>query len=129
MAEIRAEVARICNKEEYRPLFSKSACNPLEITFDQMTDQSKISPEHKILLQNVRKEGSALNVKGASAYRRYGGAKGADVASIIERSDQQYEDNALSLYSGNISWGEYSKKRKEIATHFRDELNQIVRQK
>jgi len=40
-----------------------------------------------------------------------------------------YDKNGLALYEGTITWGDYNKRRKEIADSVRDEFNQIFRAK
>ena len=35
------------------------------------------------------------------------------------------QKNALALYEGTVTWGDYNKRRKEINDTFRDEFNKI----
>lgn len=118
-----------CKREEFKPLYLKSACSISDISVDQLADTSIISATEMPLFQKLRSENKAYLEKAALAYRSYGGAQGVDEALILERTESLFEKNAQDLYEGTISWGAYSKRRKEIHQFYLDEFDKINKPK
>lgn len=121
-----SEVKAVCAREDLKPYFNKSSCNALEISLEQMTDKSKISAGEKVALSKLRAADQPIVKKMVDAFRQYGGAKGAEAATLREKTQQLLEINQFELYDGKINWGEYNRRRHELAVQIRDELNQIV---
>jgi hypothetical protein len=63
------------------------------------------------------------------AFRQYGGSKGAAMATVREKIDDEGSANLLNLYSGKITWGEYNQNRKDINIRGRDKQNEIFSSK
>jgi hypothetical protein len=118
-----------CKREEYNPLYLKSACRVTDISVEQLADTSRITATEKLLFQKLRLENQAHIEKAAFAYRSYGGAQGIDGALILERTERLFEKNAQDLYEGTISWGAYSKRRKEIQQFYLDEFDKTIKPK
>lgn len=127
--QLTAEMKGACAREEYRPLFLHTACNANDLTLEQLTDKSLIAAADKPLYSKFRTESHSFATKLEAAMRDYGGSKGADLALARERAESLYEKNGLALYEEAISWGDYNKRRKEIADALREEFNQIAKAK
>ena len=121
-----AEAQARCREPELQPYFAKTSCNAFDITLEQLTDSSKITEEQKVALQKNRSEYLQQSRKLIQAIRQYGGQKGASVATLREKSDEEVDANILELYTGRISWGEYNRHRKDINVRLRDNQNEIV---
>lgn len=104
----------ICANPAYAAYFAKTPCNTVAITSQQMADTSKISPEAKAVLTEVR---GALNAYADEYFRilRNGTPAGAKVADInLSVARPQDDKNDRDLYDGIITWGTYNKRRLEI---------------
>ncbi len=124
--QIVKENKEACKREEYLPLYLKSACRVADISREQLADTARISATEKLLFPKLQSENQARIERAASAYRTYGGAQGLDEALILERTERLLEKNALDLYEGTISWGDYSKRRKEIQQFYLDEFDKTI---
>jgi hypothetical protein len=127
--QIIRENQEACKRDEYNPLYLKSACRVTDITVEQLADTSRISATEKLLFQKLRSENQTHLEKAAFAYRSYGGAQGIVEASILEQTKRLFDKNAQDLYEGTIAWGEYSKRRKEIQQFYLDEFDKTVKPK
>jgi hypothetical protein len=127
--QIIRENQEACKREEYKPLYVKSACRVTDISLQQLADTSRISATEKMLFQKLQSENQTHLEKAASAYRSYGGVPGLDGALVLERTEKLIENNALGLYEGTISWGDYSKRRREIQQFYLDEFDKTIRPK
>ena len=127
--QIIRENQEACKRDEYNPLYLKSACRVTDITVEQLADTSRISATEKLLFQKLRSDNQTHLEKAALAYRSYGGAQGIDASSILERTERLFDKNAQDLYEGTISWGDYSKRRKEIQQFYLDEFDKTVKPK
>ncbi len=129
VGQIIGENREACKREEFKPFYLKSACNITDISVDQLADTSVISATEMPLFQKLRSENKAYLEKAALAYRSYGGAQGVDEALILERTESLFQKNAQDLYEGTISWGAYSRRRKEIQQFYLDEFDKIIKPK
>jgi hypothetical protein len=127
--QIIRENREACKREEYKQLYIKSACKVADISVEQLADTTRISATEKLLFQKLRSEHQAQIEKAASAYRSYGGTQGIDEALVLERTERLLEKNAQDLYEGAISWGDYSKRRKEIQQISLDEFDKAIKSK
>ena len=105
---------RICTDPKYAAYYSKSACKADQVTFDQLADTSKISPEARAIYPELRNKLDATSREFADLLRRYGGTAGARRASAFDASLIATQQINLALYEGQITWGEYNKRRQEI---------------
>src|SRR5215468_6046625 len=116
-AEIKAVSDRahqICAAPKYAAFYSKTPCRGDQITVEQIADTSTISPEAKAIFFEVRAKQDAINSEWANLLRKHGGTAGAKRASAYESSVQAQNQNNLSLYNGQITWGEYNKRRQQL---------------
>ena len=124
--QIVTENKEACRREEYQPLYLKSACKVSDISPEQLADTSRISATEKSLFQKLQSENQARIERAVSAYRSNGGAQGLDGAVVLERTERLLEKNALDLSDGTISWGDYSKRRKDIQRFYLDEFDKTI---
>jgi hypothetical protein len=127
LEQIIRENQEACKREEYKPLYLKSACKVADITVEQLADTSKISAAEKPLFAKLRPESPARMAKAVIAYRAYGGSQGIKGALVLDRTGSLYEKNAQDLYEGTITWGDYSKRRKEIQQFYLDEFEKTFK--
>jgi hypothetical protein len=106
-------VERICAEPKYAPYYSKTACTADRITFAQLADTSTISPEAKAIFLDLRSQLDAVNRENVDLLRKYGGPAGAKTASAFEAAIPATNQNNLALYNGQITWGEYNKRRQQ----------------
>jgi hypothetical protein len=124
-----AELTARCQEPELQPYFAKTSCNALDATLEQLTDSSTITEPQKIALQKNRSEYLEQSRKFIQALRQYGGQKGNAIASLREKIGDQGDAVMLDLYAGKITWGEYNRRRKELAVQGRDKMNEISNSK
>ena len=109
-------LARICADPKYTLYYSKTPCDGTEITLEQTADQTRISPEAKAVFSEVTAQQDQASSKLNDAFRKYGGTVGAKRADLYQTvALPQYKQNRQNLYSGQITWGEYNKRRSQIA--------------
>jgi hypothetical protein len=115
-----------CQKDELKEYYSKTPCHVAGITFEHMSDATKITPAQKIAMQKARALADELNKEQLAINRNFGGAMGAKVSDLIESTTTPQNDkNNLDLYNGKISWGDYNQKRKEIITNFSEAIRKL----
>jgi hypothetical protein len=118
---LKAEFAKICGNPQFAPYYRKTPCRATEITFQQLSDPSKMSPAEKEIFPEVRGALEAYASEVMDAQRKYGGAAGARRADQFATTfKSRYDKNNLDLYSGLITWGEFNRRRQEI---YNDEMN------
>jgi hypothetical protein len=125
--QIATEFKEVCAREENKLLLLHSACSPDDITLEQFADKSNLAATDKQAFSKLRSESHGYSIRLATALRTYGGPKGTDLALARERAEALSEKNAIALYEGRISWGDYNKRRKEINDAWRDQLNKTAR--
>lgn len=108
-----------CNDPAYKMYFSKTACLASNISFDQMTDSSKITPQQKTVFLEFKKSADAQFSQYINSIKNIPNAPGEKSASLYQTTLLPETDkNSIDLYSGKITWGEYNQKRKEINAKF-----------
>jgi len=124
--ELKARIEEICGTVTYKDYFSKTACKASDITFDQQLDSSKITSAQKILLKEIQPKQVAISREVGQSFKTYYGATGVRVSDLVEgKLIPESEKNALALYSGKITWGEYNTKRKEIFASYINDVRAI----
>jgi hypothetical protein len=97
------------------------------MTFEQLADTSKISPETKAIFVELRTSVDALTNESLELQRKYRGVVGAKRADLyITTAKVQNDKNNLDLYDGRITWGEYNRRRQDIARQYQDTANSIT---
>lgn len=122
--QITANAIAICNKEELKEYYKKTACRTSEISFEQVADTTKITEMQKAALVRQRQE-VALIEKKQDTLQRQRGEAGQKIISIARNYLRpENEKNNLDLYNGKITWGDYNKRRKEIYIETQNKLRQ-----
>jgi len=123
--KIKADGEAICTNAEFKLYYAKTACSSNDISFEQLADQSKITPAQKPVLVKQR-AAIAENQKQRIAFQRKLGAKGIKTADLITAVLLPQQDQLnLDLYNGKITWGEYNKQRKDINAKFSERLKSL----
>lgn len=117
----------VCADPKFAPYYSKTACTADKISFEQLSDSTKISPAAKAIFVDLRNVVDGMNREHLDLYRKYGGSLGAKQADLyMTTSKVQNDRNNLDLFSGAITWGEYNKRRQQIATDFLDASRKLT---
>jgi hypothetical protein len=115
-----------CQKPELKEYYSKTPCNVAGITFEHMSDATKITLLQKNAMQKARLLADEINKEQLAINRAFGGAMGGKVSDLIEStSSPQNDKNNLDLYNGKITWGDYNQKRKEIFTNNSEAIKKL----
>jgi hypothetical protein len=97
-----------------------------DITPAQLADTSTISPAAKAIFPDWRNAVTAIRRDYANALRQYGGTTGARRANFFTTTTMPaYDQNDSNLYNGLITWGEYNRRRQEIAREFQSTANNL----
>jgi hypothetical protein len=122
---IGEEMRGNCSREDLQALYRKKmACRAADATPEQLSDRSKISNDEKIALSKWRESVQGGNEKIAAIYRQFYLKNGDAVATVIEGGSAESGRLAQEFSNGGLSWGEYNKRRLELAK--RVEANQKI---
>jgi hypothetical protein len=116
-AEIKERTDRVersCAEPKYAPYYSKTACAADRITITQLADTSTISPEAKAIFLDLRSQLDSVNREYVDLLRKYSGLAGAKTATAYEATITSTNQNNLAIYNGQITWGEYNKRRQQV---------------
>ncbi len=122
---IMAKQDAMCARPEFAPVFNRSSCHLGDLTIAQLADTTKIATADKKVFSQIRKESQDMGREAAAAYRAFGGERGRKIASAIDRAELLAEKNAIDLYAGNIGWGEFSQRRRDVNQLYRDDFRRI----
>jgi hypothetical protein len=116
MRPIGEEIRGYCSRDDLQALFRKKiACKAADTNPEQMSDRSKVSSEEKVALTKWMDLIQVSNEKVEAAYRQYDTKNGDAVASTVEAGMADSQKLALELLSGSIPWGDYNRRRTELA--------------
>ena len=124
---IDARGKAICDNPEYAILFLNTSCSGKDITFEQIADSSKITPEQKVVLPKFRTEMDAYSRERLEFIRSVGKNPGKQWADYVDSVQPEVDKYNLDLYNGVISWGEYNQKRKDFYARMQAEYRKIYR--
>jgi hypothetical protein len=121
MRPIGEESRAICSRDEFQPLYRKKmSCKAIDTTPEQIGDRSKISLEEKSAFAKWIEVIQLLNDKVASINRQFNPKSGDAVASVVEAGAVDIRKLVAELTSGAISWGEYNRRRVELAKRMQE---------
>lgn len=104
----------LCQSKEYAAFYAKSACESKDITLNQLSDNSRVTPAQKSVLPGLQVQIKDFYKQYIAGIRKFDGAKGAVFANYLDTEFLPKLDKAyLALYNGKITWGEFNQKRKE----------------
>jgi hypothetical protein len=123
----REKQSSMCADPKFAPYFDRTTCTPDKLSFEQLADTSKISPDTKAIFSQLRASIDSSNRELMDLMRKYGGTVGARRADLYSTTAKVDNDqNNLRLYSGQITWGEYNRRRQEIAREYLAAFNKIT---
>jgi hypothetical protein len=115
----------ICSKPEYAMLFTKTACNANDITFENIADSTKITQEQKTVFPKYRTEVDAVFKEFIVYAHANGKDKDKQWADYLDSIQTEIDKYTLGLYSGAITWGEYNQYRKGMNARHQVEWKRI----
>jgi hypothetical protein len=117
-AAVKALTAKqdsMCADPQFAPYYTRTGCRANQITFEQLADTSRISPEAKAIFSVLRNAIDIQNREWMALQSKYGGAVGAKRSALyLATAKPQNDRNNLDLYNGVTTWGEYNKRRQDI---------------
>jgi hypothetical protein len=124
---LNAEGRQICQRDDLRAHYSKTACDAKETTLEQMADKSKISPAEKEAYLKARSEQAAILKRRIEYVRQHDQAHGNSFAVALEHNQSEIDRAALDLIEGRVTRGEYNRRRHDIVEHTEEQMQQIAR--
>jgi hypothetical protein len=129
MKKFDEKAKAICAKPEYAALMVKTSCSSKDITFEQIADNTKITPEQKPIFIKNRTEIDAF-MKEQQAYLHTltdtGIIRWVNYLDSIQPEIDKYN---LDLLNGVITWGEYNQRRKDLSARKMSEWRNIFQPK
>jgi len=122
MSKHDADSLARCKDPAFITYFQKTACYSKDISFEQMADATKITAQQKPVLMGVKKSIDAQNAQLLYALKSIPNAPGEKFASLFQVFAADTDKNTLDLYTGKITWGDYSQKRKDLASKLQESL-------
>jgi hypothetical protein len=114
MKKFNEKVTAICAKPEYTALIVKSECDVRDITFKQLADNTKITPEQRTIFSKYITEVNAV-VKERSMYMHTLRDRQDTLwADYLDSTQSEVDKYNLDLLNGVITWGEYNQRRKDL---------------
>lgn len=126
-AKAKALVQALCSKPDYAILYAKSSCNANEITFNQLSDSTKITAEQKPLLLAWGGERDALTKQIVDQFNNEGGTKGKAFADLLSTEDAAGRKLRLAFIKGDLTWGELNQQRLALTKKSVDEARSIAK--
>ena len=106
-----------CASLEFAPIYAKTPCYAGSVDFKQMTDDSKIIQSQKEIFLKWREEIDAALRESANIELRLNGNVGKKFSNYALTTQKAENDkNNVDLYNGQITWGQYNSRRKEIVS-------------
>ena len=123
------KIKSLCIEPEYATYFAKTFCTPSELSLAMMSDRTKITEAQKNALNawDPAYDKLANEMNEALALTSAANKQMADYNKLVAFPAAQ--KNRLDLYQGNITWGVYNRKRKEISDGMAAESRRVVQQK
>lgn len=113
--QISANLILMCRDSELSEYYKKTACKAPDVTFEQLTDKTNITSSQKIDLLKQRARVALLDKEQVAAQALRGSAGQKIIDVLRNYTDPNNDQNNLELYNGQVTWGEYNKRRKEIS--------------
>ncbi|WP_445777079.1 hypothetical protein [Shewanella sp.] len=126
--DLSYKIKGLCEQPEYTVYFAKTFCTPSEINLAMMSNKTKITQSQKV----------ALNA-WSQTYDRLATELNESLILISPANKQMAEynktiafpaaqKNRMNLYRGDITWGVYNRKRKEIYDGIATEADRLAQQ-
>lgn len=115
----------ICTMSEFAVLFKRTECYAKDITFEQLTDGTKITKDQKTALPRYRALVDAETKRLNEVLRSFGGTISISTAGYLESVQPEIDKYNLDLYNGLITWGSYNQHRKELSARMDDGISRL----
>lgn len=112
--DFQTQMRETCTNPEFAPYFEMTACAVKDIQFQHIANETKITANQKIVFIKARAALDAMNRQQMDNARQFGGETGRRNAAKADSFQPQVDQNNLDLYNGQITWGTYNKRRREI---------------
>ena len=128
VVDLSYKIKGLCEQPEYTAYFAKTFCTPSEINLAMMSDKTKINQPQKV----------AFNA-WSQTYDRLATELNESLILISPANKQMAEynktiafpaaqKNRMDMYRGDITWGVYNRKRKEIYDGIATEADRLAQQ-
>ena len=105
----------LCASVEFAPIYAKTPCYASNVDFKQMADDSKIIQSQKEIFLKWREEIDAALRENVNIELRLNGNAGKKYSNYTLTTQKAESDkNNVDLYNGQITWGQYNSRRKDI---------------
>ena len=115
----------ICVKPEYAEIIKNIPCRVREINLEHLSNSSRVVAENKQVYLQFFKEFEDNRALTNQTMRNGSMANKKMYEYRTTVSDAKVDDNRINLITGKITFGEYSKKRKELEGEFQQMVNKI----
>lgn len=120
-----SEVKGACSRLDMSVIMTLTSCFSNGISLEQMASTEKLHPRYRDSFLAWRSKVYSSTRTLADAEAKFGGASGGRVAAhMLGQFLADSEKNDLSLIDGDITWGSYNRRRKEITERLLQELRQ-----
>jgi hypothetical protein len=119
----------ICAKPEYAALMAKTSCLTKDITFEQIADNTKITPEQKPIFIKYRTEVDAVAKEQKEYLHTLTSPGDIQWANHLDSRQPEIDKYNLDLLKGVITWGEYNQHRKDLYARDMSEWRNIFQPK
>ena len=114
ISALSAQITRLCTNPDYAAYFAKTFCTPNDLTLVVMSEKSRINTVEKNAL-NAWSQAYDKLADEINTTLRQAGPKEKLLAEYLDTiAIPAAQKNRLQLYDGQITWGQYSLRRKEI---------------
>jgi hypothetical protein len=119
----RKDAEERCSIPEFAVIYIKTPCFSDQIDFKHMADETTITADQKQVFVKWREDVDKSYEKDNEIEIRLNENVGKKIVDRFQSIFKPESDkNNLDLYTGNITWGQYNRRRKEIYLKFIDSL-------
>lgn len=128
MTKLKQSIIDHCSSKQNAPYYAKTACDPEDITLEQMADKSRILPGQKSALSSVQSFSTRTSDQVNALLTTHDGEKGSqlvayDLSVFRPKSNKLF----LDLFNEKITWGEFNQGQKENHDAYQRERGRIYR--
>jgi hypothetical protein len=122
--EIGEYVKTICNREDLKVYWDKTACKSSDLTILHLVDESKVTTTQKKILPLIDYEYKKFADMQIENYRDNikPDTLSTQLTEAGRRAWLQNQKNLQELYLGKITWGQYNTVRRDSSLSLREEV-------
>jgi hypothetical protein len=129
MNKFAEKTKAICAKPEYAALMVKTSCLDKDMTFEQIADNTKITPEQKPIFIKYQTEVDAFRKEQREYLHTLTDHGDIQWVDYLDSTQSEIDKYNLDLFNGVITWGEYNQRRKDLNTKKMSEWRNIFHPK